>query len=61
MVGAQRMSDVFNVSPSIVTSSLALYFDAANSASAANWRATLPFTGSGVVQQRIESSNTTTS
>jgi hypothetical protein len=49
MLGSQRMVDVFNVSPSIVTSSLALYFDASYSASAANWRATLPFTGSGTI------------
>lgn len=47
MLGSNRMSDVFNISPSIVTSSLFYYFDSATSASAANWRATIPYTGSG--------------
>ena len=45
-VGSGRQSDVFNVSPSIVTASLVYYWDAAYSASAANWRNVLPFTGS---------------
>ena len=45
-VGSGRQSDVFNVSPTIVTSSLVYYFDAAYSSSAAGWRAVLPYTGS---------------
>lgn len=60
MLGANRMSDVFNVSPSIVTSSLLYYFDAAYSASAANWRTVLPFTGSMGELQRTGSLTQTT-
>jgi hypothetical protein len=42
-VGSGRASDVFNISPSIITTSLNFYWDAAYSASAANWRNVLPY------------------
>jgi hypothetical protein len=46
MLGSNRMADVRSTSPSIVTSSLRYYYDASISASAANWRAVIPYTGS---------------
>jgi hypothetical protein len=46
MLGSSRMSEVTNTPPKLVTSSLRYYYDASISASAANWRAVLPYTGS---------------
>lgn len=39
MLGSDRMSDVISTAPSLVTSGLTLYFDAAYSASSTQWRA----------------------
>jgi Concanavalin A-like lectin/glucanases superfamily len=46
MLGSNRMSEVTNTPPTLVTSSLRYYYDASVSASAANWRAVMPYTGS---------------
>lgn len=46
MLGSSRMSEVTNTPPKLVTSSLSYYYDASISASAANWRAVIPYTGS---------------
>lgn len=43
MLGSVRMTDVRNVAPKLVTSSLIYYWDASVSASAANWRNVIPY------------------
>jgi hypothetical protein len=60
MLGSNRMSDVISTAPSLVTSGLTLYFDAAYSASSTQWRAKVTPSGTALTASLSQTIYSTT-